>query len=158
MTNEQKQAFTLRIAEAGEAGLTVVLYDIILEYLVEAQKSFEEGDRNLFRRNIHSAQDAIRVQQRAIQSGYTISDTLFLLYNFFHAHLAKAIVYNSIDYIAEIRTMLQKLRDAYIKVEESDPELPIMENTQKVYAGLTYGKYSLNENIDTAGNDRGYLV
>ena len=58
-----------------------------------------------------------------------------------------------------VREVMGKLKEAFIKVAKQDNSAPVMKNTQQVYAGLTYGKGSLNEVLLT-GNDsnRGYRV
>ena len=39
-----------------------------------------------------------------------------------------------------------------------DYSLPVMEHTETVYAGITYGKKSINENADYNAKTRGYLI
>lgn len=53
---------------------------------------------------------------------------------------------------------MSKLHDAYEKVGEQDTSGPIMENTQTVYAGLTYGKNTLTENLYDQGSNRGFRI
>ena len=40
---------------------------------------------------------------------------------------------------------MQKLGKSFAEIAKQDKSAPIMQNSQKVYAGLTYGKNSLNE-------------
>ena len=58
-----------------------------------------------------------------------------------------------------VREVMGKLKEAFQEVAKQDYSAPVMKNTQQVYAGLTYGKGSLNEVLLT-GNDsnRGYRV
>ena len=58
-----------------------------------------------------------------------------------------------------VREVMGKLKEAFMEVAKQDHSAPVMKNTQQVYAGLTYGKGSLNEVLLT-GNDanRGYRV
>ena len=44
-----------------------------------------------------------------------------------------------------VREVMGKLKDAFIEVAKEDDSAPVMENTQQLYAGLTYGKGALNE-------------
>ena len=59
-------------------------------------------------------------------------------------------------YSAEI---FEKLLIGYKKVSEEDTSGPVMKNTQQVYAGLTYGRGTLNE-MYVNGNEarRGFMV
>ena len=47
---------------------------------------------------------------------------------------------------------------SYKELEKKDFSEPIMGNTQTVYAGLTYGKYSLNEDVSAVSMNRGYMA
>ena len=44
MTSECKQQFTLRIAQANSTELIVILYEMLLCYLDEAEEAAESGD------------------------------------------------------------------------------------------------------------------
>ena len=45
-----------------------------------------------------------------------------------------------------------------MELEKYDTSEVLMGNTQKVYAGLTYGKYSLNEDITALSMNRGLMA
>ena len=65
---------------------------------------------------------------------------------------------NKIENISELQEMFTKLHDAFEKVSANDDSKPLMDNIQDVYAGLTYGKNDLNENLVNYDSKRGYLV
>lgn len=158
MTDEQKKEFTLKITQAGPAGLTILLYDITLEYLAEAEQAFRQQNRSDFRHKLHLAQNCIRMQQKSLQMQYEPAKTLHSLYIFLHSHLAGAITRFTIEQVQETGKILRNLRDAYQKAEQMEQEEPLMENTQKIYAGLTYGRHSLVENMEECSTGRGYLA
>ena len=54
--------------------------------------------------------------------------------------------------------MVEKLTIAYKQIEGQDETGPVMGNTQTVYAGLTYGKEDLMENIADPTANRGFCV
>ena len=54
--------------------------------------------------------------------------------------------------------MIQELKESFEQIALQDTSAPIMENTQTVYAGLTYGKDSLNLNLSDQGTNRGFCV
>ena len=54
--------------------------------------------------------------------------------------------------------MIQELKKSYEQAVALDDSAPIMQNTQTVYAGLTYGKDSLNINLSDQGTNRGFRV
>jgi flagellar protein FliS len=52
--------------------------------------------------------------------------------------------------------VVRGLMSSFQEVAKQDDSGPVMENTQQVYAGLTYGKGSLNE--VALNTDRGFRV
>ena len=52
---------------------------------------------------------------------------------------------------------MKKLCDAYKESCKNDDSAPVMNNSQSVYAGLTYGKESLIVNLNDTGN-RGFTI
>ena len=51
--------------------------------------------------------------------------------------------------------IFRELREAFSEVAKQDTSPSLMEHTQQLYAGLTYGKGTLNETL-LSGNSRGY--
>ena len=61
-----------------------------------------------------------------------------------------------LDGVAEI---FEKLLTGYQKVSEEDTSGPVMKNTQQVYAGLTYGRGTLNEMyVNMNESRRGFMA
>ena len=69
-----------------------------------------------------------------------------------------ADVRNSTQELSHVKMIMTKLHDAYEQISGQDTSGPVMANTQTVYAGLTYGRNSLMENLDGQGGDRGFRV
>jgi len=60
--------------------------------------------------------------------------------------------------LAEIEKVIRPLHDAYAQIEKLNDRGPVMNNSQTVYAGLTYGRNNLTENMADQGTNRGMLV
>ena len=54
--------------------------------------------------------------------------------------------------------MIKELKESYEQIASQDTSAPLMENTQAVYTGFTYGKDSLNVNLTHQSVDRGFCV
>ena len=54
--------------------------------------------------------------------------------------------------------LLSSLRESFEELSKQDTSGPAMSNTQSVYAGLTYGKGTLNESTSFSSDNRGYTV
>ena len=80
------------------------------------------------------------------------------LYLFCIRRLAYAEFHKDAAALGEITKVISPLHDAYEKIQSQNLGGPIMGNSQAVYAGLTYGKNSLTENMGDPGTNRGMLV
>ena len=60
--------------------------------------------------------------------------------------------------IENIKTIVLKLEEAYKEAAKTDKSPAIMGNTQQVYAGLTYGRGTLNESMGNPLENRGFRV
>ena len=158
MTREKKQEFTLRITQANKTGLVVILYDMTLTFLEDAVMEFDKGNIMEYKKNIDGAKKCLDELLASLHSGYDISEALQGLYYFYKRELTSAAVQQKKEFLLPVIEMIKELKESYEKVASQDSSLPLMKNTQTVYAGLTYGKRSLNVNLADQGINRGFRV
>lgn len=158
MTNEKKQAYTVRITQANPTQLCVILYEILLDYLEEAKTAHVQGKREEFRAALDKSRGAVSQLLQSVQAGQPISDNLRELYAFSLGEIAKADAGNRVEPLESVQDCMKKLHDAYEQISKMDARGQVMANAQTVYAGLTYGRNSLNENLADEGNRRGFRV
>lgn len=158
MTKELKQQFTLKISQANKTGLVVILYEMMLIYLEEAALGYEKEDTALFRLSIKRARACLHELMSSLHFEYAISGNLLQLYTYADRQMTKADIRNSVKELDVVKTMMEKLHSAYEAVSAQDTSAPLMANTQTVYAGLTYGKNQLTENLADQGSSRGFRV
>ena len=60
--------------------------------------------------------------------------------------------------IANAKMVIDKLRGAWVQIEDKDESDASFDNAQTVYAGLTYGKGTLNESVADPDANRGLTV
>ena len=60
--------------------------------------------------------------------------------------------------LAEIEKVIRPLLGAYREVSARNPAGPVMENSQSVYVGLTYGRHTLTENMADQSPNRGMFA
>ena len=158
MKKEKKQEFTLRITRANKTQLVVILYDMVLVYLEDSLEAFGREDYKEYKWNIERAKDCIDELLNSLHMEYEIAGILKGLYFFYKRELTTAAVQNKKELVLPVIQMIQELKESYEQVSAQDTSAPIMENTQTVYAGLTYGKTSLNVDLSDQGTDRGFRV
>ena len=157
MDNSLKQEFTRRISQCNRGQMIVIMYEIAFAYMDEAKEAHERNQYEEYIQAIKRAQATIDKLVSALDFKYEISKELYKLYVFSKNALAKAIYQNRLDGIEEAEKVLKRLYTSFCEAAKTDTSKPIMRNTQQVYAGMTYGRNSLNE-ICYNDNHRGFFV
>lgn len=158
MTKELKQEFTLKISQANKTQLVVILYEMMLAYMEEAKQAHDAQNQEAFRQGIKRAKGCLHELMASLHFQYAISGNLMQLYSYADRQLTRADIKNSTEEIVHIETIMSKLHAAYEEVSRQDASDPVMANTQTIYAGLTYGRNSLTENLADQGGSRGFRI
>lgn len=156
MTDEQKQQFTRRISNANKTEMIVILYEMVLTYVEDARKALEKQDLDGSRKEIQRAKACVKELQNSVNLENNIAMNYFEIYLFLRRELSKAAVSGNQTALDNVCGIVGEMLETYRKLSRADTSRPIMENTQAVYAGLTYGKNSLNESLTGQDIDRGF--
>lgn len=157
MDNGLKQEFTRRLSQCNNGEMIVIMYDIVFAYMEEAKATHAADSYEEYKVAIKKAQGSIDTLIQALDFKYEIARNLYQLYVYSKNCLAKAIYQNRTDGITEAEKILKRLYASFCEAAKTDTSGPLMRNTQQVYAGMTYGRTTLNENcIDD--NHRGFFV
>lgn len=158
MTKELKQEFTLKITQANKTQMIVILYEMLLIYLEEARCAHAKDDMEEFRKSIKRTKACLHELMASLHFEYELSRNLLALYGYADRELTKADVRKSTKELDHVECVIVKLHAAYEEISTQDTSAPVMSNTQTVYAGLTYGRNSLAENLADQGSNRGFCV
>ncbi|MCL2386460.1 MAG: flagellar protein FliS [Defluviitaleaceae bacterium] len=158
-----KSAYMLRISQASPAGLVVINFELIMDFLNAALSSLAEGEREGFRVNVQKAKDGIDQLIQSLNFDIPISQDFYEIYNYSYKLLCDVHFSSdseaacaAIKEVAEhMEMLLVGWRDA---AEKSAHVPPASGEAPKVYTGLTYGRDGqANEYIDE-NKDRGYMA
>ena len=158
MTKELKQEYTLRITQANKTQLITILYEMLLVYVDDARTAYEKKDRMEFRESIRKARGCVDELLSSLHFEYDLSMNFLQLYLYVNRELARADIQNQTESLSNVESVIKNLHKAYLELEKQDLTGAVMQNVQSVYAGLTYGKHDLNENLSDQGFDRGFRV
>nr|MCR5687698.1 flagellar protein FliS [Lachnospiraceae bacterium] len=148
---------TLKITNASATGIIVILYDLAIEYIGEAQKCFENRDHDGARTMCTNAGRVLGDLIASLDFTYEISFPLFRIYEFVSKEVSSAVIKDDGSDLDRVVKMLVALRESFEELAKQDSGGPVMSNAETVYAGLTYGRGTLNESSDP-GTGRGYTV
>lgn len=151
MKKESIQAYSKRITQANRTELVVITYEIIIEHIKGAQKSYKNQEE--FANDLDQAQAFLKELMVSLDFGHKISYDLMSLYIFINKQLIEAKLKNTCDMLPRVQAMLESLLSSFREVSKQDQSAPLMQNTQKIYAGLTYGREDINE-MSLTGDDK----
>lgn len=147
--------YVARIANASQLQLVIINYEIILDYLIAAKNSLD--NKIDFDFDLEKSRQFLNELRVSLDMQYTLSKYLLSLYIYIDQQIAYCQFNYDVKHIDEAVKILNTLLDSWKKIEiDENDKTPIMENTEQLYAGLTYGKDgNLNEYVDIKAN-RGF--
>lgn len=158
MTKELKQEYTLRITQANSTQLIIILYDITITYLKDAQMAFAQQDEKEYHLQLLHAKKCIEEMMKNLHFEYAIAKDFQMLYLSMKKSLREAETMMIIEPVNTVVQNLCTLKQAYEEISSQDTSAPIMEHTQSVVAGLTYGKNCLSEDLSGESSNRGFRI
>lgn len=159
MKKDVVQAFATRVTMATKSELIVILYEMILTEINEAREAYNKGDFAIFDRELKKAQKYVNELIVPLDYHYRVSYDLVSLYLFVNKRIITAIIRKDPEPLTGAEAVMNKLYIGFEGVSKSDKSGPVMRNTQQLYAGLTYGRGTLNETyIDPSNRSRGFIA
>lgn len=159
MDKNKLQEFTFRVAQASRSELIVIMYDIILADTEDARAALEVQDIESFQRELKHAGRFMNELMGALDYQYAISHELISLYSYVNKMLIQAGMQKNVELLDIADSIMKKLKVAFEGVSAQDTSGPVMQNAEQVYAGLTYGRGTLNESlVDLNGAKRGFMA
>ena len=144
MNKDKISAFTLKIASSNGLGLISILYDIYEEYETDALDNFEAGQVDEAIAALKKCATVVGHLQKDLNFNYKVSGNLYALYDYVQRNVSKSIYKANSEGLIEAKKVMDELGDAFEQIAKEDTSAPLMQNTQSVVAGMTYGKGSLN--------------
>ena len=112
----------------------------------------------VFKKEVQKASECVNRLMETLNFEYEIAKELYPVYRFCRDELAMALVKNDISRVENAEKILKNLYGAFEEVSKEDYSRPLMENSEKVIAGMTYQKNNLTENYEIGNESRGFLA
>lgn len=146
MTKEEKNVFSLRIANSSKTELTVITYDIIINYVDAACDAYAKEDLDLVVFNLQKGKQFLNNLSSCLDFKYRISHELMSLYIFLNNCFVRDIVKRNPQSANTIKSIINELKESFDVVSKKDTSGRVMKNGERIYVGYTYGRTStLNE-------------
>lgn len=138
------------VVNASRGELLCMTYELLLEEIEKASKIEEMEERKV---HIDKAIKVLQMLAEDLNFEVELSKELFRIYVYVQGLLVNG---RHTEKLEEAYKLIHKIYEAYKKIaDEEESKAPSMENAEKIYAGLTYGKTSVNE-ITIGIDNRGF--
>lgn len=149
MTKEQINGYSVRISQSTKTELVVITYEIILDYIKDAEDALSQNNKKDFVFFTKKAMSFLDDLCSSLDMKYPISADLLSLYIYVKKiliHANAAYTDEGLDIAVKIITGMKNAFESVAK-QEVKPER-VIQNGEQIYAGFTYGKDSrLNEYV-----------
>ncbi|MCQ2977071.1 MAG: flagellar protein FliS [archaeon] len=139
---------TARVVNSTPIELVTLSFEVILDNL---KTSLDQIDNNE-KINLEISKAFVKDLSNSLDMKYEISKNLKALYTYTLERLVSAEITSDNSrmkkYIEEAISVMEKLSDSFNEVSKMDlNDKRVMENTDAIYSGLTYGMNGLNETV-----------
>ncbi len=157
MEKEQLQAYAARVTQANPSELVVIILEACLDSVVSGKQYLEVDAITEARRETERARGFLTELMGSLDFQYEISHYLRRLYVYSYREICQGVALRDGQRLDHAIDVIQGLLPAFREVAKQDESKPVMENTETIYAGLTYGRTSLNESLGVeASHNRGF--
>lgn len=156
MTESTVKSYQNRIIQANKEQLLIITFELFIEEMSKALQALHEDqveDFNLIMVRVHKLH---RELTDNLDMSYAISRQLMSLYIYMNKKLIEASIKLEKEALIEVKSLAEVLLEGFHKAALEESSESLVQNAQKVYAGLTYGKGTLNETIVNGVKDRGF--
>ncbi len=114
------------IFTASPEELTLMLFNGLVRFIMQAQKAIEDKDVQKAHESIVRAEDIITEFQATLDMQYELSAGLAMLYEYMHRRLVEANMQKDAEILEEILGLARDLRDTWaqaMKIAKQQPKL-----------------------------------
>lgn len=158
MDKNRQKDFARRVSQANKTELVVITYDIIIEEIEDARAALAKESIDSARDALGSALRFLAEMMSVLDFRYGVAGQLMSLYEYVQRILVASRVSGTDRGLDSAQNVLAGLRGSFCAISSQDSSGAVMQNAQSIYAGLTYGRGSLNEMNMTDGTNRGFLA
>lgn len=145
MTKDEMNVYKLRITQAGIAELTLIMLEMEMQWMDEAVLAYDGGNIEGFLDCVDKAQGTQVELMNVLNMENPVAVDMFSVFAYINKLLIQSKIKKEPQELSRCREMLGKFYQSLQAIAGSDTAGPVMEQSEKVYAGLTYGTHGLVE-------------
>ena len=145
MTAEEMNVYKMRISQAGIAEFTLVMLEMEMQWMQEAVSAYDKGNTEEFLDCVDKAQSTQMELMNVLNKENPVAVDMFSIFAYINKLLIQSKIKREPQELLRCSEMLGKFHQSLQAIAGSDTAGPVMEQSEKVYAGLTYGTHGLVE-------------
>lgn len=145
MTDAEMNVYKMRISQAGIAELTVVMFEMEMQWIQEALDSSGDGNTVAFMDAVSKAQATQTELMNVMNMKNAVAFDVYSIFAFVNRQLIQSKIERQPVDLDRCKNMLERLHKSFQAIVSTDTAGPVMAQSEKVYAGLTYGTNGLVE-------------
>jgi flagellar protein FliS len=145
MTADEMNVYKMRITQAGVGELNVIMLEMEMQWIREALEAFDKGNMEEYTSCLDKASATQIELMNVLNLDNEVSKDVYSVYIFFNKQLVNSKIKRKPQELDRVLGMLKQYHESFSAIAGTDTEGPVMAQSEKVYAGLTYGNDGLVE-------------
>lgn len=145
MTDEQMNVYKMRITQAGIGEMSLIMLEMEMQWIDEALEAYGKQDIGAFIVCVDKAQSVQVELMNILNMKNKTAVDVYSVFAYINKELIRAKMKKAPLDIQRCRNLLERYHKSFEAVAKTDKEGPVMRQSEKIYAGLTYGSGGLVE-------------
>lgn len=152
MTEEQMNVYKMRISQAGIAEMTTIMLEMEIQWIRDAVVAYDGNDKEEFVRCTGKAQSVQVELMNVMNMENPVAVDVYSVFAYINKQLIHSKIKRQPLEFERLAALLEQYHTSFENLVKTDQAGPVMQQSEKVYAGLTYGAGGLVES-STGGMD-----
>ena len=152
MTEELMNVYKMRISQAGIAETTTIMLEMEIQWMEEAVAAYGESNLEEFVRCTDKAQSVQVELMNVMNMENPVAVDVYSVFAYINKQLIHSKIKRQPLEFERLAALLEQYHTSFVNLVKTDQVGPVMQQSEKVYAGLTYGAGGLVES-STGGMD-----
>lgn len=156
MIDDTVKTYQNRIVNAGRGQLLLITYELFLKEIDKSIEAIDNRNEEAYNQNMVKVHKYHRELTDTLDMSYEISRNLLSLYIYINKLLIQSSIKFDKEPLMEVKKIANILLEGFNQAAKGQNTQSLIKNSQTLYAGLTYGRGTLNETIVEGNKSRGF--
>lgn len=156
MIDDSVKTYQNRIVNANREQLLLITFELLLKGIDRSIEAINNNDEDTYNQTMVKVHKYHRELTDTLDMSYDISRNLLSLYIYINKLLIQASIEFNKEPLIEAKEIINIILEGFKQAAKGSNTESLIKNPQTLYAGLTYGRGTLNETIINENRSRGF--